>query len=154
MKRRKIYVASSWRNPIQPDVVLTLRAHGHSVYDFRNPGNGLRGFAWSDIDPKWKQWDARKYRDALQQPRAEEGFAADFEAMQWADTFVLVWPCGRSAHLEAGWACGAGKETFLLLNDDFEPELMVKMMDHICGSVQELAIALALEPATHEVPAP
>ena len=30
---------------------------------------------------------------------------------RWDDTFVLVLPCGRSAHLELGWAVGQGKRT-------------------------------------------
>lgn len=36
----KIYVASSWRNQYQPEVVATLRAVGHEVYDFKNPRPG------------------------------------------------------------------------------------------------------------------
>jgi len=35
--RRKIYVASSWRNDYYPKVVAKLREAGHEVYDFRNP---------------------------------------------------------------------------------------------------------------------
>lgn len=34
----KIYVASSWKNRVQPHVVKMLRAFGHEVYDFKNPG--------------------------------------------------------------------------------------------------------------------
>ena len=33
----KIYVASSWRNVFQQDVVNILRDLGHEVYDFKNP---------------------------------------------------------------------------------------------------------------------
>ena len=33
----RIYVASSWRNKYQPEVVAALRKAGHGVYDFRNP---------------------------------------------------------------------------------------------------------------------
>ena len=32
---RKIYLASSWRNERQPELVRTLRQAGHEVYDFR-----------------------------------------------------------------------------------------------------------------------
>ena len=31
-----IYVASSWRNQKQPDVVTALRENGHTVYDFKH----------------------------------------------------------------------------------------------------------------------
>ena len=47
----KIYVASSWRNVFQQDVVDILRDLGHEVYDFKNPPHGNGGFQWSDIDP-------------------------------------------------------------------------------------------------------
>lgn len=46
----KIYVASSWRNVFQQDVVDILRNLGHEVYDFKNPPHGNGGFQWSDID--------------------------------------------------------------------------------------------------------
>jgi len=54
----------------------------------------------------------------------------------------LVLPCGRSAHLELGWFCGQGKQTIVLL-DQMEPELMVKMVDHICISLDEVRDLLA-----------
>ena len=40
MMKRKIYVASSWRNEYYPEVVAKLREAGHDVYDFRNPPSG------------------------------------------------------------------------------------------------------------------
>jgi hypothetical protein len=46
----RIYVASSWRNTLQPSVVALLRQEGHSVYDFRHPAQGNDGFSWSRID--------------------------------------------------------------------------------------------------------
>ena len=135
---RRIYVASSWRCADQPFVVEVLRTLGHEVYDFRNPPNKT-GFAWSEIDPAWLGWDIDTYRELLDHQRAVEGFASDFDAMQWADTFVLVLPCGRSAHLELGWAVGQGKRTAILLSQDkFEPELMYRMVDKLATSIGEL----------------
>ena len=123
----KIYVASSWRNTVQPLVVATLRAAGHEVYDFRNPRAGDTGFHWSEIDPEWKQWSPRRFREALDHDIAQDGFMSDFTAMRWADACVLVLPCGRSAHLEAGWFVGAGKPLAILLDEGSEPELMYRM---------------------------
>lgn len=141
MTARRIYVASSWRNSLQPRAVSILRESGHEVYDFRNPQEGNKGFAWEAIDPDWKQWTPEEYRRNLSDPIAEEGFKFDFDAMRWADTFVLVMPCGRSAHLELGWAVGAGKKTLILLSDD-EPELMYKLIDRICIDFTELVAEL------------
>ena len=123
---------------MQPTVVAAIRELGHEVYDFRHPKDGDNGFHWSEIDGGWKCWSAKQYVSALKHPTAEHGFKSDFDAMSWADTFVLVQPCGRSAHLEMGWAVGAGKDTFMLLADDIEPELMVKMCDCICTDLLEL----------------
>lgn len=125
-----MYVASSWRNAKQPDIVSAIRLEGHEVYDFRNPEPGNNGFHWSAISPEWKQWDPVRFRDALGHPIAFDGFQTDFQAMQWADAFVLVHPCGRSAHLEAGWAIGSGRPTCVLLADG-EPELMLRMADFL-----------------------
>lgn len=124
MSNTKIYVASSWRNEKQPEVVQALRDDAHFVYDFKDAD----GFHWSEIDPNWKSWDSETFVDALQHPLAIKGFDRDMHALSHADICVLVMPCGRSAHLEAGWAVGAGKPTAVLLSGG-EPELMYSMFD-------------------------
>jgi len=137
----KIYVASSWRNDNQQNVVVALRAGGHLVYDFRNPDHGGGGFHWSDIDPDWQQWSPEKFREGLEHDVAASGFGSDMDAMKWADACVLVMPCGRSAHLELGWFVGAGKRTVILLEDG-EPELMYRMVDHLCIDLGEVLSVL------------
>ena len=136
-----IYVASSWRNGRQPAVVLMLRGVGYDVYDFRNPCPGDQGFHWSEIDPDWGCWSPEKFRTALSSPVAQAGFASDWQAMVDADVCVLVMPCGRSAHLEAGYFVGAGKPLFILLADG-EPELMYRMATKLCISDRELLCVL------------
>jgi hypothetical protein len=135
-----VYVASSWRCQMQPAVIHTLRAAGIDAYDFRNPPNSA-GFAWQEVMPGWSgdRIDPHVYLEALDHPRAVEGFEADFDAMKRADTFVLVLPCGNSAHLELGWAIGAGKRTAVLLDGpDVRPDLMYKMADLVTPSVFDL----------------
>lgn len=129
--KRKIYLASSWRNLNQPTLVTLLRAAGHEVYDFRNPGPGDHGFAWSEIDRDWLGWSPAAFVDQIEtHPRAAEGFSKDKAALDWADTGVLLLPCGRSAHLEAGYLIGQGKPVAVLLHHDkFEPELMYLLAD-------------------------
>ena len=139
----RIYVASSWRNALQPDIVRMLRKDGHDVYDFRNPKPGDKGFGWSQLGMgDWRDWSPAEIRDALQHPISQAGFKNDHNAMEWADTFVMVLPCGRSAHLELGWACGAGKRALILQIDKQEPELMYLEAERICVSVDELLAAL------------
>lgn len=138
----KIYVASSWRNLMQPTVVELLRMAGHEVYDFRNPPHGRGGFAWSEIDPKWQRWSADEYRKALRTDIARHGFESDLAGMRWADVCILLLPCGRSAHLEAGWMAGQGKRTIVLTRDGEEPELMALLCDEICVSLEEVLASL------------
>ena len=45
----RIYVASSWRNKYQPEVVTALRKAGHEVYDFRNPKDNPGGKIQTEI---------------------------------------------------------------------------------------------------------
>jgi hypothetical protein len=147
----KIYVASSWRNTDQPAVVENLRAAGHEVYDFRNPRPGDDGFRWRDVglpQSTDKSCAPADLREALKHPRAIEGFHSDFGAMKWADACVLLLPCGRSAHLEAGWMAGAGKLTLVLAPLDgraIEPELMYGLTgQELCLSLDEVAERLRI----------
>lgn len=140
----KIYLASSWRNPMQPEGVRILREAGHEVYDFRNPPDGIKnGFRWSELDPGWEGWNAVTYRKMLHMPLAQQGFNSDFTGMKWADVGVLLLPCGRSAHLELGWMAGAGKRTIVLTRDGEEPELMALLASEICVSMDEVLATLS-----------
>ena len=138
----KIYVASSWRNKYYPEVVEALRAKGHEVYDFRNPPHGGNGFRWTDIDEKALEWSFDEYSEGLHHPKAERQFKADMEALEWADTCVLVLPSGRSAHTEAGWMAGAGRRVFVYIPEMQEPELMYKLFDGVAGSMEDLLEAI------------
>lgn len=130
----KIYIASSWKNPYQPRVINFLRVMGHEVYDFRHPP-GKTSFRWSQIDKDWKNWSMEEYNAGLEHPIAQAGFNSDFEAMQWADTCVLVLPCGGSAHSEAGWMKGAGKQVMVYSPEPQLPELMYKLYDSVSDSL-------------------
>ena len=84
----------------------------------------------------WEQVDT--YLAMVNHPRAIEGYEADFAAMCRADTFVMILPCGKSAHLELGYAWGAGKRTAILLEDPVEPELMYRGVDCMAKDMMEL----------------
>jgi len=132
-----IYVASSWRNTTQPEVVNRLRKLGFEVYDFREPVAGESG-------PEWKNWKPEAYHEALKQPEAYHealkqpeayhealkhpiavrGYNFDIAALRACDICVLVLPSGRSASWEFGYAMGQGKHGIVMMLDGAEPELM------------------------------
>jgi len=130
----RIYVASSWRNYRQPAVVQRLREDGHEVYGVR-----ASEFAWSEIDPAWRNWNARQFVAALQHPVAAQGFDNDMAALCAAEATVLLMPCGRSAHLELGYAVGRGQRTAVLLEEHgSDPELMYRMAGLVTDSLEAL----------------
>lgn len=143
----KIYVASSWRNTMQPEIVKSLRGVGHEVYDFRTASIDPAateddGFRWSEIDRDWQQWTALEYVHALQTPLAQKGFHNDKRGMDWADVCVLVLPSGRSAHLEAGFMAGQGKPVFICTRNGEEPELMALLCTRVVWNTEMLLAAL------------
>lgn len=79
-----------------------------------------------------------EYEKGLCHPLAERQFVADLEALQQADTCVLVLPCGRSAHTEAGWMAGAGKRVIAFIPEMVEPEFMYKLVDVVTGDLDTL----------------
>ena len=155
-----IYVASSWRNTFQPDVVRVLRDDGHRVYDFKEDGDGWGegnhgpgGFSWSEVDPAWQSWpdDIPRYLDGLKHPRAVEGFYRDMDALQAADACVMVMPCGPSASMEMGWAVGANRHVYVYIPGMREPDLMVKMADHVTTDFSEIRnLLLKMQPKPRE----
>lgn len=150
----RVYVASSWRNTHQAEIVTRLRDAGHCVYDFKNPRPGNHGFHWSDVDPNWRSWTPEQYVAGLKDPIARVGFSSDDQALHYAEACVLVLPSGRSAHLEAGVAVGMGKPLVIYLpkGEAFEPELMYSWADCITDDMHSVVVAIeAAERAVHGV---
>lgn len=149
---KRIYVASSWRNPYQPSLVRRLEAWGHMVYDFkrdRRKGDGEAGsagpprstaFSWGEMDPKWTDWSPQLYRELLQShERAASGYLGDHRGMEWADTCVLCLPCGNSAHIKAGYMKGRGKRLIIYWEYDatYVASNGAEVCD-VCGAVQDI----------------
>uniref|UniRef100_A0AB33J8U6 Nucleoside 2-deoxyribosyltransferase n=1 Tax=Prevotella sp. GTC17259 TaxID=3236795 RepID=A0AB33J8U6_9BACT len=138
----KLYIASSWKNGYYPDVVRQLRDQGFEVYDFRNPPSGNAGFKWHLVGEDWQEWTPEQYREQLHHPLAERQFKNDVEAIGSCDVCVLVLPCGRSAHTEAGWFAGAGKPVIAYIPEKVEPELMYRLFTAVCCSMDEVTEVL------------
>ena len=139
----KIYVATSWRNEYQPEVVRVLRGDGHAVYDFR----GEYGFSWREVHEDWRDWTPKQYLEGLKHPAADRGFTRDMEALIWCEVCVYVMPCGPSASMEMGWAKGAGKHVIVYIPELREPDLMVKMADFITDDLNEVRKCIGRQPS-------
>ena len=149
MNVTKVYVASSWKNNLQPYIVDTLKGlefMGVEVYDFRNPCKGNHGFSSTQgLEMNYESnedWSFEDYRKSLDHPLCEEGFKLDFEAVTESEICVMVLPCGKSAHLEAGCFVGGNKRLIIYspLGMGIEFELMYKMADLITDNLTEILI--------------
>lgn len=132
----RLYIASSWRNERYDEVKTFLSLKGHYINDWRENG----GFHWHDIPGAGVYTSAELYRDHyLTHAAAEAGFKNDFTKMMCSDACVLLLPCGRSAHLEAGWFAGRNTPLHIYIPQYEEPELMYKFAKSISFTLDELA---------------
>ncbi len=103
----KIYISSSWKNRKQVrDLASKLRARGHEVYDFTDPVCRKT----PEIPPEKypEQFDPQKhnYKNYITKPEWHEAVMCNKDAITWADTIILLLPCGIDAHSD--WALGVG----------------------------------------------
>lgn len=109
----KVYIASSVSN--RKSVIWwtqLLRAEGHLVFSFveHGPDTVNDGLDFPDLN----------FLNAvafLEHPRVREAFYKDKSGIDWSDAVLLLLPAGRSAHLEAGYAVGQGKQLYVFQSD-------------------------------------
>jgi hypothetical protein len=84
----KIYVASSWRNTYQPEVVRRLREMGHQVYDFKGAGDGWYELRWAMAEGSHLCGNCRRdhdehTRDGHAYPKCPGGFSWKIVDPEW-----------------------------------------------------------------------
>ena len=143
----KVYVASSWKRTTRhAEVVAALQTlEGVEVFDYRNPPPGPNG------EPPWTA--ERPWWVGHAPPRFPEGIAADpmrrlalytdGRALREADAVVLVLDAGKSAHLEAGFAIGAGIPLIILGEPEDEAELLYWLTAYQTTEVTVVRVLLA-----------
>lgn len=103
----KVYLASSWKNKKLVDKVdVFLKSRGFEVSNFTHPDDRDYLFNWDQIPNSANMTQL----DVMQIPLVNNSFKEDKGWLDWADWIFLILPCGKSAHLEAGYAAGSGKK--------------------------------------------
>ena len=109
----KIYISSSWKNRDRVRALaVLLRAAGHEVYDFTDPGcrQGV-----PEVPPEQfpEQFDPKKhvYRDYLDVPLWRAAVECNRRALKWCEACVLLLPAGCDSHADWVLAVGLGKIT-------------------------------------------
>lgn len=118
--KRKIYIAASWKHAeFVRAMANSLRCEGHQVFDFTDPENRVAGLDKFVFGAKqWAEFSGKnpseiEYTDFLTWEPTQRAFKSDKAGLDWADMILLILPCGRSAHLEAGYGVGSGKDLII-----------------------------------------
>lgn len=142
-KKPKVYVIGSLRNPQVLDVTLAIeKALPVEVFsDWLAAG--------PEADDKWKEYEqarGRTYEQALQGYAARNVFAFDKHHLDTSDAAVLVYPAGKSGHLELGYMAGRGKPTAILLDADYDRwDVMLQFAGVVSRDVEEIVSHLKEE---------
>lgn len=148
-----VYIATSWKNDRYEAVKAVVESAGHIVLDWRkNPApmgvTGTTQGTWKLADQRFQDaadsdsWTAELAREALQHDAALRVYHHDSGLIMQADVMILLSPCGRSAHFEAGIAEGRRMPRAIYHADGAEPELMACGLDQIVND-EELVAWLA-----------
>lgn len=148
----RVYISSSWKNEHHQALVALLRKHGHKVYDFRHPNGRNDRNVWEGVTSRLRLSAAYQqgilsgsdYDRMLTEEEVKNRFDDHFKAMSDADTCVLLLPCGRSSHVEAGYMAGAGKSVYVYdTSTHVTPELMYLTFDGYFHEEKDLLDALS-----------
>lgn len=117
MSKRKIYLASSWKNEdMIKQLAFTLKELHFQVDCFADDSNGRFVFHWTKFTGDLKDLDAKSF---LEHPDTKKAFKEDVKWLNWANLTILVLPAGKSAHLEAGYTAGKGKDLIIYAPNGF-----------------------------------
>lgn len=136
-----VYLIGSLRNPKIPEIRQALEDSLPDTEVFAS------WFAAGEIaDDRWRDYETGRglsYSQALKDYAAQHILDFDKYHLNRCDIAVLVYPAGRSGHLELGYATGLGKTTYVLL--DKEPDrfdVMLGFAEDVFTSAEELILEL------------
>lgn len=135
-----IYVAGALKNPEIVRITKLLMDAGHEAFsEWYCPG--------PDADVLWRDYELAlgyDYRQALKRPSAQTIFEFDRRHIDASDTFLMVYPCGKSAHMELGYAVGRGKRGIVYMPEQPDRwDVMMAYADAIVYNDKELLEALS-----------
>lgn len=135
----RVYIGGSLANDDIPRLTKLVAEAGHNAFsEWYTPG--------PEADVNWRTYEQAlgyDFRQALQRPSAQHIFTFDKSYIDKSDAFVMVLPCGKSAHLELGYAIGKRKLGIIYMPE--EPtkwDVMYAFADHIVVGDDELLGAL------------
>jgi len=133
---RKVYIVGALKNPDIPAIAKLLRLElGWEVFDDWHA-------AHPEADDQWKYYEqarGRTYEEALRAAAGQNVFTFDLCHLNTSTHGLLALPAGRSGHLELGYLRGAGKQTAILLDEDYDRwDVMYAFADLVTRDINEI----------------
>lgn len=129
-----LYIIGSLRNPQIPVLANEIRELGIDEFsDWYAAG--------PEADDYWRAYEqgrGKTYAEALSGYAARHVFEFDKYHLDRCDAALLVYPAGKSAHLELGYMAGKGKPTFVLLDDPERWDVMLQFATKVFMDKEEL----------------
>jgi len=138
VKKLKVYLIGSLRNPEVPKVANKIRSIGFDVFDDWFA-------AGPEADDKWRDYEkarGRTFTEALKGLAADHIFRFDLHHLDECDIAVLLMPAGKSGHIELGYAVGIGKIGYIVLDNPERWDVMYKFAQGVFNSTEELLAEL------------
>ena len=130
-----IYLIGALKNWKVIDIAKRLREEGHEVFDsWISPG--------PEADEFLRKYSKRRgltHKEIMNDWSVTHIYEFDKFHLDRADTVIMVMPCGKSGHIELGYAIGKGKKGYILF--DKEPskyDIMHRFADGIFYDLNEL----------------
>lgn len=109
---KKIYVAGSFAQQVAVRAFAQrLRDGGHTVYCFCDEQEPTYTLGVKIRETKLV--NRVNHKTALVQPDIHNIGVLNWQQLDVADIVIVMLPCGKSAHLEAGYAVGQGKKVYV-----------------------------------------
>lgn len=139
--KHKVYIGGSLSNPAIVQVTKELQDAGiYAFSEWYTPG--------PEADVLWRDYERAlgySYKEALKRPAAVNTFNFDKRHIDECNVFLMVLPCGKSAHMELGYAIGSGKRGFILMPEEPERwDVMYGFAEAVVSTTKELINALSV----------
>lgn len=142
MSKYDFFVAGRWRNKDNVKRILdAVRKNGKTAYCFiENDYKGEVIDLHIDHNPEVFMKDLEELPQ--DHPFLQKIFDIDMAAEREADAFLLVFPAGIAAHIEAGVAFGLGKKCYAIGKPD-KTETLYNIFDEIFPDLDSFLTWLA-----------
>ena len=135
-----VYLIGSLRNPKVVHVGNAIRGLGMECIDNWHAAGKIADDAWRD----YSHAQNKTYKEALDSREAKHIYHFDKAYLNLCDVVVLLYPAGKSAHIELGYAVGLGvPRSYILLEDvPHRYDVMTQFATSIFFDLENLLTAL------------